>query len=53
MFFVLAIVSGGDLGRGDVKLGATLGATLAAFGWVHLLWCVFLGFVLALAWGGF
>jgi leader peptidase (prepilin peptidase)/N-methyltransferase len=50
VFFVLAIVSRGDFGLGDVKLGATLGACLGAFGWMEIVWGVFLGFLLALAW---
>lgn len=51
VFFVLAIVSRGDFGLGDVKLGATLGAVLGAFGWMEIVWGVFLGFVAALLWG--
>lgn len=51
VFFVLAIVSRGDFGLGDVKLGATLGACLGAFGWMEIVWGVFLGFVAALLWG--
>ena len=51
VFLVLAIISRGDFGLGDVKLGATLGATLGAFGWMEIVWGVFLGFVAALLWG--
>lgn len=51
VFLVLTIISRGDFGLGDVKLGATLGATLGAFGWMEIVWGVFLGFVAALLWG--
>lgn len=51
VFLVLAIISRGDFGLGDVKLGATLGAALGAFGWMEIVWGVFLGFASALLWG--
>jgi leader peptidase (prepilin peptidase) / N-methyltransferase len=50
-YLVLALVSGGGLGAGDVKLGGLLGLALGWLSWSALITATFLAwFVAALAW---
>jgi leader peptidase (prepilin peptidase)/N-methyltransferase len=50
-YLVLALVSGGGLGAGDVKLGGLLGLALGWLSWSALLTATFLGwFAAALIW---
>lgn len=50
-FLILAVVSGGALGLGDVKLAASLGTALAWFGWPVLVAGVLAGFATAAGYG--
>ncbi|WP_231938653.1 prepilin peptidase [Arthrobacter sp. B6] len=45
-YLLLAIISPGAVGLGDVKLAAPLGLYLGYLGWMHLLYGALLGFVL-------
>ncbi|WP_225978742.1 prepilin peptidase [Gandjariella thermophila] len=50
-YLVLAFLSGGGLGAGDVKLGALLGLTLGWVSWSALITATFFGWLAAaLAW---
>jgi leader peptidase (prepilin peptidase)/N-methyltransferase len=50
-YLVLALVSGGGLGAGDVKLGGLLGLALGWLSWSALITATFLGwFAAALGW---
>lgn len=50
-YLVLALVSGGGLGAGDVKLGALVGITVGWMSWSSLITATFLGwFAAALMW---
>jgi leader peptidase (prepilin peptidase)/N-methyltransferase len=44
--FVLNLLAPRSFGMGDVKLAAILGGYLGWFGWGHVLWGLFLGFLL-------
>lgn len=51
LYLVLALVSGGGLGAGDVKLGGLLGLALGWSGWSTVISATFLAwFTAALAW---
>jgi leader peptidase (prepilin peptidase) / N-methyltransferase len=50
-FLVLAVISRGAVGLGDVKLSASLGTMLAWSGWPALVAGVFAGFLLAAVYG--
>jgi leader peptidase (prepilin peptidase) / N-methyltransferase len=43
-FFLLALISPGGMGMGDVKLSAVLGLALGYFGWARTVLGLFLGF---------
>lgn len=45
-YLLLAMISPGSVGLGDVKLAAPLGLYLGYLGWTHLLYGALLGFVL-------
>ncbi|MBO0771867.1 MAG: prepilin peptidase [Actinobacteria bacterium] len=51
LFMVLAVVSRGGMGLGDVKAAASLGTLLAWRGWSTLLAGTFAGFLLAAVYG--
>jgi leader peptidase (prepilin peptidase)/N-methyltransferase len=46
-YLILALVSGGGLGAGDVKLGGLLGLTLGRLSWSALVTATFLGWLAA------
>jgi leader peptidase (prepilin peptidase)/N-methyltransferase len=46
VLFLLAVASPRSFGMGDVKLGGILGGYLGWFGWAHVYYGVFAGFVL-------
>jgi leader peptidase (prepilin peptidase) / N-methyltransferase len=45
-FFLLRFISPRSFGYGDVKLGGVLGGYLGWFGWIHVYYGIFAGFVL-------
>ncbi len=49
-FWILHLVGGGQLGFGDVKLGAVIGAATALVSWTAVLYALIAGCILALAW---
>ena len=46
VLFALAFASPRSFGMGDVKLGGVLGGYLGWFGWVHVYYGIFAGFLL-------
>jgi leader peptidase (prepilin peptidase)/N-methyltransferase len=46
VLFLLAVASPRSFGMGDVKLGGVLGGYLGWFGWAHVYYGIFAGFVL-------
>ncbi|MWB99592.1 prepilin peptidase [Agromyces seonyuensis] len=46
LYFLLAIVSNGGMGAGDIKLAALIGLVLGRFGWAELIVGAFAAFVL-------
>jgi leader peptidase (prepilin peptidase)/N-methyltransferase len=46
LYLILALISPGAVGFGDVKLAAPLGLYLGYLGWMHLAYGALLGFVL-------
>jgi leader peptidase (prepilin peptidase)/N-methyltransferase len=46
IYLILAIISPGGMGMGDVKFAAPIGLYLGYLGWSHLLYGGLLGFIL-------